>query len=372
MKHCPLTTHPCAPAAGAGSFLLLLAAFGCATPSPTAPEAPARLPHRGELLSPEELRRIETFRRACHSVVHVEALEVKRDPEHFNVLEIPLGMGSGFVWDTAGHIVTNLHVIRGSEEARVQLQDGRSWMARVMGTDPAHDVALLMIDAPQDALVPVEVDSTITPQVGQTVLAIGNPFGLDHTLTVGVISALGRELRTESGSIVQGAIQTDAAINPGSSGGPLLDSAGRLVGINTALISPTGSFAGIGFAVPVGAVQESVSRILGLLPVRRPGMGIRVADDAWARELGLSGVLVIEVSQGGPAQRAGLLATRTSAAGDLELGDVIVAIDGEPIRSCGEWNRAMDLRQAGSRVMLTVSRAGQSVDLAVVLGVEHH
>ena len=372
MKHCPLTKHPCATAAGAGSLLLLLSVFGCVAPGPATPEALELHQHRGELLSPEEVRRIETFQRACPSVVHVEALEVRRDPEHFNVLEIPVGMGSGFVWDRAGHIVTNLHVIRGAAEARVQLRDGSSWMARVMGTDPAHDVAVLMIDAPGDVLVPIEVDSTLTPRVGQTVLAIGNPFGLDHTLTVGVISALGRELRTESGSVVQGAIQTDASINPGSSGGPLLDSAGRLVGIDTALISPTGSFAGIGFAVPVSAIQESVSRILGLLPVQRPGIGIRAADDAWTRELGLSGVLVIEVRQGGPAQRAGLLATRTSAAGDLELGDVIVAIDGDPIRSCGEWMKAMDSRQAGSRVMVTVSRAGQSVDLEVLLALEHH
>jgi len=350
----------------------VLALFGCVEPSLSASGAHGHGTQRGDVLSPEEVRRIQTFERACPSVVHVEALEVKRDPEHFNVLEIPLGMGSGFVWDTSGHIVTNLHVIQGAQEARVQLRDGKSWEARVMGTDPAHDVAVLMIDAPGEVLVPIELDSTLTPRVGQTVLAIGNPFGLDHTLTVGVISALGRELRTESGSIVQGAIQTDAAINPGSSGGPLLDTGGRLLGINTALVSPTGSFAGIGFAVPASAVEESVSRILGLVPVQRPGIGIRAADDAWARALGLSGMLVMEVLPGGAAQRAGLLATRASASGDLALGDVIVAIDDEPIRSRADWTKAMDLRLAGSRVTLTVSRAGTSLGLAVVLVLEHH
>ncbi len=372
MKHHALMMSQRALPAGPAPYLLLLSALGCASPVPTAAKASAPDSHRGELLSAEEVRRIETFQRVCPSVVHVEALGVKRDPAHFNVLEIPVGMGSGFVWDDAGHVVTNLHVIRGGEEARVQLRDGRSWSAWVMGTDPEYDVALLMIDAPKDALIPIEVDSTLAPRVGQTVLAIGNPFGLDHTLSVGVISALGRELRTESGSIVHDAIQTDAAINPGSSGGPLLDSAGRLIGINTALFSPTGSFAGIGFAVPVSAVGRSVSRILGLALAQRAGIGIRAAGDAWVRELGLSGVLVMEVLPGGPADVARLLATRTNAEGDLELGDLIVAIDGESIGSGADWTAALDRRRAGAHVTVTVIRAGMSLDVALELALERH
>ncbi|MCC7172744.1 MAG: trypsin-like peptidase domain-containing protein [Planctomycetes bacterium] len=156
-------------------------------------------------------------------------------------------------------MVTNLHVVRDSHEARAVLRDGSSWRARVMGTDPARDIAVLMIDAPRDLLVPVDVQPSVMPEVGQTVYAIGNPFGLEHTLTVGVISALGRDLRTDSGGIVHGAIQTDAAVNPGSSGGSLLDSRGRLIGINTALVSPSGAFAGIAFAIPIEAVDDAVS-----------------------------------------------------------------------------------------------------------------
>ena len=323
-------------------------------------------------LLPDERRRIEVFRRACPSIVHVEALGVRRDPAHFNVLEVPVGMGSGFVWDRAGHIVTNVHVIRGGDKARVYLRSGRSWVARVMGVDSLHDVAVLMIDAPEDELVPITVDASLTYQVGQTVLALGNPFGLDHTLTVGVISALGRELRTESGAFVHNAIQTDAAINPGSSGGPLLDSAGRLLGINTALTSPSGVFAGIGFAVPVGVVDDAVSRILGLVPARRPGLGVRVADDSWTRELGLAGVLVMEVPPDSPAAAAGLRATGRSASGDLVLGDLITAIDGAPIDSLTTLAKALEQRVAGERVTVTVQREQARFDLSIEVTIEEH
>jgi len=346
--------------------------MGCAARPPLSRQPLREVESLDERLSPEERRRIGVFRRACPSVVHIETLDVRRDPARLNVLEIPVGMGSGFVWDTDGHIVTSLHVIQGAEEARVLLRNGGSWMARVMGTDPAHDVAVLMIDAPRDALVPVEVDPKIVLHVGQTVLAIGNPFGLDHSLTVGVISALGREIHTDSGSVIHGTIQTDAAINPGSSGGPLLDSLGRLVGINTALTSPSGASAGIGFAVPVDAVSEAVARILGVVPSMRPGLGIRAAEDAWVRELGLSGVLVLEVLPAGPAEKAGLRPTRTSSTGDLTLGDLIVAIDGEPVSSRRDLAKTLDGRKSGERVVATLRRGSEGLFVTLDLAMEGH
>jgi S1-C subfamily serine protease len=244
------------------ALVLGSAVLGCRAPSPAGPAVLAAASSSPGRTS-EEQSRIEVFRRACPSVVHVDAIAHRPDPAQREAIEVPLGMGSGFVWDRDGHVVTNLHVIEAGAEARVLLKDGSSWSARVIGTDPAFDIAVLEIDAPRAALVPVAVDTAVEIEVGQTVLALGNPFGLDHTLTVGVVSALDRDFRASSGATIRGAIQIDAAINPGNSGGPLLDSAGRLIGINTALVSPTGAFAGIGFAVPVRAVSDAVARILG-------------------------------------------------------------------------------------------------------------
>ena len=337
---------------------LLLAAFATACAS----AAPRQVTSSGARTCPDdhvlaaELHRIAVFQRACPSVVRVEALGVERDRSSAKIREFPTGLGSGFVWDSAGHIVTNWHVIRGAADARVSLKDGTSWIARVMGSDPSRDVAVLMIDAPTNSLTPVSHPPGVRLRVGQTVLAIGNPFGLDHTLTVGVISAMGRELRSGSEPVLRGLIQTDAAINPGSSGGPLLDSAGELVGMNTALASPSGAFAGIGFAVPVDAVRDSVSRILGAIPAQGASIGVRTAADAWLEALGLTGALLLDVAPGGPADRAGLRATRTISAGLLELGDLIVAIDGAEISSADELARAIARRTPGERVSVKVRR----------------
>jgi S1-C subfamily serine protease len=354
--------------------LLLTAALttACVCVAPRSATTTGEQPGDDDHVLAEERQRIWVFQRACPSVVHVEALGVEPDPTSTSVLEFPTGLGSGFVWDRAGHVVTNLHVIRGAAEARVSLKDGRSWIARVMGSDPAQDVALLMIDAPTDALAPVSLASGATPRVGQTVLAIGNPFGLDHTLTVGVISAMGRELRAGSGPLLRGLIQTDAAINPGSSGGPLLDSGGALVGMNTAFTSPTGAFAGIGFAVPVDAVRDSVARILAAIPAERSTLGIRTAADAWLVELGLSGALVLEVSPGGPADRAGVRATRMIGAGTLELGDLIVALDGVAISSGEELAQALARTMPGQRVHVTVRRGQEELELVLDVELEQH
>ena len=354
------------------SPVIAVAFASCRSASPSPKEEttpPAAITDR---LLADERQRIEVFRRACPSIVHVESLMVRRDPAHLNVLEIPSGLGTGFVWDRSGHLVTNLHVIRGSDEVRVSFKDGTSRIARVMGDDPTCDIALLMVDAPAEALVPIEVDRAVAPEVGQSVLAIGNPFGLDHTLTVGVISALGRDLRTQSGGVIHGVIQVDAAINPGNSGGPLLDSAGRLLGVNTALTSPSGAFAGVGFAVPLGAVDAAVSHILGLVPARQPGLGARFAEDSWARELGLPGPLVLEVLPGSSAEQAGLRPTRTSSSGDLELGDVIVAVGGVAVGSRSDVFAALAALGEGERVDVTVLREGESVVLSIAVKLEEH
>ena len=246
--------HKCTHSAR-GSALILASVFvSCsATPGGTAEDG----------WTSEERERIGVVRRVCPSIVHIEALVVSQTGEGGDPGEAGEQLGSGVAWDHAGHIVTNLHVVRGSDAVRVLLRDGSSWPATVVGTDPALDIAVLRIAAPGDSLTPALVEPDAQLAVGQTAMAFGNPFGLDHTLTVGVVSALGRELRTESGETMHGLVQTDAAINPGSSGGALIDSRGRLIGINVALLSPNGAFAGIGYAVPIQVVAPVVQRILG-------------------------------------------------------------------------------------------------------------
>lgn len=360
------------PRGGAKCCLILMISAGCASPTAVSRVRigePARTDHG--LLS-EETHRIEAFRRACPSVVQVSALRIRRDPARFNILEIPYGLGTGIVWDREGHIVTNAHVIGEADELRVVFKSGASWIARVVDIDPNQDIALLEIDASELSLTPVELGTSADLRVGQTVLAVGNPFGFDHSLSVGVVSALGREIQSDSGPALHGLIQTDAAINPGNSGGPLLDGGGKLVGINTALVSPSGAFAGIGFAVPVDRVREAIAQFLALRPAERLGIGIRAADDGWARELGLSGVLVLELLPGGPAELAGLRPTRTDADGNLELGDLIIAVEEQVVRTRADLARALDGRAAGEEVALTLRRGTTEDSLRVRLAQEGH
>jgi S1-C subfamily serine protease len=223
-------------------------------------------------LGEEEARRIEAFRRGCPAVVHVESLgAASGEPPGSD--DSPGNVGSGFVWDRAGHIVTSLHVVDASARAQVTLRDGSKWTARTIGIDAENDFALLAIDAPAEALRPLAVRAGDALAVGESVLAVGNPFGLDHTLTSGVVSALGREMRVRGGRRLLGLIQTDAAINPGNSGGPLLDSSGRVIGINAGIVSPSGAFAGVGFAVPISTVALSIERILASHDRAAPGHG---------------------------------------------------------------------------------------------------
>ncbi len=316
---------------------------------------PTPIPIPAELF-PEERRDIEVFRAASASVAYITSVALRRDFFTMNVFEIPQGSGSGFVWDGEGHVVTNFHVIQDASAVRITLADQSEWDARIVGVAPDKDLAVLKVDAPRGHLVPLPLGSSSRLLVGQRVLAIGNPFGLDHSLTVGVVSALGRELRSPSGRVIRDVIQTDAAINPGNSGGPLLDSSGRLVGVNTAIFSPSGASAGIGFAVPVDTVAQLVPQLIKHGKPIQPGIGIVPVADRYARRLGIEGVIIRSVNPRSPAERAGLEGLSTSRSGRLVLGDVITAVDGRPVRTLDDLLHAFEAAGVGARVTLTVVR----------------
>jgi S1-C subfamily serine protease len=238
--------------------------------------APRPITPRGDLAEFEKTT-VDIFRQASPSVVHITNLTVRPDRYHLNLFEVPKGTGTGFIWDEDGHVVTNYHVIQGGNGARVTLADQSSYKARVVGAYPDKDLAVLVIGASRDRLRPILVGSSRDLKVGQMALATGNPFGLDRTLTTGIVSALGREIESVTRRAIKGVIQTDAAINPGNSGGPLLDSAGRLIGVNTAIYSPSGAYAGIGFAIPVDEVNRVVPQLIRHGKVTRPALGVQLA-----------------------------------------------------------------------------------------------
>jgi S1-C subfamily serine protease len=328
--------------------------------------APRTITSRGAL-DPDEQKTIALFRQISPSVVYITTITRRRDVFSLNVFEIPQGSGSGFVWDKEGHIITNFHVIQGASGAKVTLADHSEWDAQLVGVAPDHDLAVLSIDAPARQLPPIPIGASADLQVGQRVYAIGNPFGLDQTLTTGIISALGREITAVTNRTITGVIQTDAAINPGNSGGPLLDSAGRLIGVNTAIYSPSGLNAGIGFAVPVDTVNRIVPQLLRSGHVVRPGIGVRIADDATANRLGIEGVLIIEADLNSAAAAAGLRGTRRNEQGRLILGDIIIGIDDKKVRSVGDLQDALDQHAVGDQVQVTIIRDNRRVTVPVVL-----
>lgn len=355
------------------AVLLFLAGGACATAAwlwlfPAAGPAPAPIvvTARGDL-SPAEQATVALFRNASPSVVYITRLAVRADPFRRNFLQIPEGTGSGFVWDERGHVVTNYHVIEGASGARVTLADGSTWNARLVGAAQSKDIAVLRIDAPRDRLPRLPIGRSDDLTVGQFVFAIGNPFGLDHTLSTGVVSGLDREILSMGGHPIQGVIQTDAAINPGNSGGPLLDSAGRLIGINTAIYSPSGASAGIGFAVPVDTVTRVVPQLIEHGRVTRPALGVQLADQELAARLGVEGALVLGVEPGTPAEQTGLRPTRRDAYGRLLLGDIIVAADGEEIEGPLDLYRVIDRHEVGQTIELRVRRGREEVDLSARL-----
>ena len=261
-------------------------------------------------LDAEEKETIALFETASPSVVYITTVAVQQDLFSMNVMEVPQGSGSGFIWDRSGHIVTNVHVIAGADAAQVTLSDHSAWPARLIGGAPEKDLAVLRIEAPADRLRPIAIGSSENLRVGQKVLAIGNPFGFDQSLTTGVISALGREINSLTDLPIRGVIQTDASINPGNSGGPLLDSAGRVIGVNTAIYTPSGASAGIGFAIPVHAVQGAVPDLIAHGRLQRATLGVELAPDPVLRQAGIEGALIFRVVPGSGAAEANLRGTR--------------------------------------------------------------
>ncbi|MBA5875006.1 MAG: trypsin-like serine protease [Nitrospira sp. CR1.2] len=318
-------------------------------------------------LSAEEQATIAVFDRAARSVVFIANTSMQRDPWSFNVFEVPQGSGTGFVWNRQGHIVTNYHVIYGADAITVTLADRTETKAKVVGADPDHDLAVLQIQAPESALQPVTIGNSQALRVGQKVLAIGNPFGLDHTLTTGVVSALGRTIKSMSNRTIEGVIQTDAAINPGNSGGPLLDSAGRLIGVNTQIVSPSGAFAGIGFAVPVDTVNRIVPELIKHGKLIRPGLGISLVPDAMARRWGVKGVIIGKVGRGSAAERVGLRGARETMGGRVELGDILVAVDGKPVEIVAELMDEMEKHKVGDQVTIEYARGNRRLQATVTL-----
>ena len=318
-------------------------------------------------LLPDERNTIEVFRRTSKSVVFVNNNAVRRDVFTLNVVEVPQGSGSGFVWDRKGHVVTNFHVVRNGDAFTVSLADGKRYEAKLVGVEPFKDLAVLRIDAPDEHLEPLELGDSNSLVVGQKVLAIGNPFGFDQTLTTGIISAIGREMKSVAGTTIQDVIQTDASINPGNSGGPLLDSAGRVIGLNTAIYSPTGASAGIGFAVPVSAIRRVVPQLIERGRVTRAGLGVELLPDYYAQRWGIQGVLIRNVQQGSAADRAGLRGIRQIRVGRIDLGDVIVGVGSHEVRSFDDLYTALDEHEPGDRVNVRVRRGDSEREVMVTL-----
>ena len=320
------------------------------------------------VLTSEELSLTALFEEASPSVVNVTSIAIRTDFFRLNEFQIPQGAGTGFVWDRSGHVVTNYHVIMRADRARVTLADQSTWEATVVGVSPEKDLAVLHVEAPPERLWPIRLGSSHDLRVGQTVLAIGNPFGFDQTLTTGIISALGREIESVARVPIRDVIQTDAAINPGNSGGPLLDSAGRLIGVNTAIASPSGSSAGIGFAIPVDTVNVVVPDLIAYGRILRPTLGVELAPRQVSRRLGIEGVLVWNVIEGSGADRAGIQPTSRDRRGRWVLGDILLAIDGRPVRSAEELGLRLEDFEAGDRVKVIVDRNGRRLELDVELG----
>ncbi|MFI5379092.1 MAG: S1C family serine protease [Tepidisphaerales bacterium] len=321
---------------------------------------------RGDLAS-DEKSTIAIFKRASPSVVYITTATTRLDIWTRNIQESPQGSGSGFVWDDAGHIVTNVHVIQNASSASVTFSDHGTYPATLVGVAPDNDLAVLRVNIGKDKLHPIDVGTSHDMQVGQRVFAIGNPFGFDQTLTTGIVSAIGRTIKTEGGRPIEDVIQTDAAINPGNSGGPLLDSAGRLIGVNTAIFSPTGSSAGIGFAIPVDTVQRIVPQLIKTGRVITPQLGVSFFDNRVTRQLRINGLLIRDVHPGTPAEAAGLRGTRRTAT-DYVPGDVIMAIDGRKLANTDDFVLAISRYKPGDKVTLTIQREGQTMQIPVQLG----
>tara|TARA_R110000772_G_scaffold161502_13_gene272662 strand:+ start:4545 stop:5624 length:1080 start_codon:yes stop_codon:yes gene_type:complete len=309
----------------------------------------------------DEANNIEIFSAASPSVVFVtNTALVRSNPFSRNVQEIPRGAGTGFIWDASGLIVTNYHVVQSANRVMIRLQDQSSWEAEIVGVAPDKDLALLKINAPAEQLNPLPLGDSSDLQVGRKVIAIGNPFGLDTTLTVGVVSALGREITSLTNRTIRDVIQTDASINPGNSGGPLLNSLGQLVGVNTQILSPSGANAGIGFSIPVNTVKRVIPQLLEYGREIRPILGISNLNDAISAQNNIDGVIVAEVTTGLGSASAGLIGLEQDPIGNIILGDVIIGIEDMKIRNSDDLLNALEQFQPGDTVVVSTKRRNQN------------
>ncbi|MDX1735587.1 MAG: trypsin-like peptidase domain-containing protein [Halioglobus sp.] len=315
----------------------------------------------------DEANTTEVFDKASPAVVYVTNTALQRSLFSLDVREIPRGSGTGFVWDRQGLIVTNFHVIAGAHRLKVTLSDRSEHEAEVIGVAPEKDLAVLRIENPPGDLATLPLGDSSELTVGRKVLAIGNPFGLDTTLTTGIVSALGREIRAPGNRTIRGVIQTDAAINPGNSGGPLLNSLGQLVGVNTAIYSPSGASAGIGFAIPVNTVKDVVPQLIAYGRMLRPVIGVELASDRWVKRYRITGLPVVHVFPGLPADKAGITGARRNARGDIVLGDIIMRIDGSPIRTQDDYFSALEARKVGDTVKIETRRGDDAMTYRVRL-----
>lgn len=339
--------------------LTLLASSSATTLSETAaPITDVAAPIAG-FATDDERNTIQVFEAARPSVVFVTNQQLARDPYSFDLITVPSGSGTGFIWSEDGYIVTNFHVVEGAGKIMITLQDQSNWPAEVVGLAPERDIAVLKILAPKKQLTALPLGDSADLRVGRKVLAIGNPFGLDATLTTGVVSALGREIDSPNRRKITNVIQTDAAINPGNSGGPLLNSQGQLVGVNTMIYSPSGASAGIGFAIPVNTVKEVVPELIEHGRLVRPVLGIAAAPDHWAQQIGIEGVPILRVEPNSPAAAAGLEGAKRNAWGQISLGDVIVAIDDYPTGNDDQLLSALEHYKPGDKVTISVVRNGK-------------
>ena len=327
------------------------------------PSTKRSTPGDASLYTPEETHTIKLFEGASPSVCYITTKTRQRSFWSYNITEVPSGSGSGFVWDREGHIITNYHVIKGATQAIVALGNGESYQASLVGIAKEKDLAVLKIEAPANQLQPIPVGTSGNSRVGQSVYAIGNPFGLDQTLTTGVVSALDREINSQAGVPIRGVIQTDAAINPGNSGGPLLDSRGQLIGVNTAIYSPSGASAGIGFSIPVDVVRYVVPDLIRYGEVRRASIGASFRPQRRG-----NGLWFYELTPGGPAARYGLRGVRPDGYGNYLPGDVLTGINGQGVSNTTELYLELEKYQPGQTVQLNILRDERPLAVELVLG----
>jgi len=353
------------PGVVALALLAALPGSGCERREAPPRPIPIAVP---QITSTDEENNILIFQNASPATVFITNNQLRRDLFSLNVLEIPQGTGSGFIWSRDGYIVTNTHVVEGANSISVGIGTDVTYEAKLVGLAHSLDIALLKIDASNSPLTPLPLGDSSGLQVGQKVLAIGNPFGLDSTLTTGIISALGREISAPNGRRIRGVIQTDAAINPGNSGGPLLDSTGRVIGVNTAIIGPGGGSAGIGFAVPINSVAKVIPQLIEHGRSIRPVLGISLVRDGIAREMGVEGAIVLSVHRGGGAEKAGLIGVQRSRDGGLVIGDVILAIGTHQVADSDDLLNALEQYQPGGTVTVKTQRGGEERSFQVRLG----